>query len=106
MAANANGWALFHASGPSSSDDRRIGLAVRYIRPDTPSTGSRRDFAMLMRGADRVGTRINVVPPPGGLTLAHLALYEEVLAAQSEVLADGIDGDNTLYSGIERAAHA
>ena len=97
---------LFHASGPNSSDDRRISLAMRYIRPDTPSTGLHRDFAMLMRGADRVGNRINLVPPPGSFTPAHLALYEEVLAAQTEVLADGIDDDNALYSGIERAAHA
>ena len=97
---------LFHASGPNSSDDRRIGLAMRFIRPDTPSTGPRRDFAMLMRGADRVGNRINVVPPPGSFTPEHLALYEEVMTAKSKVLGDGIDGDNTLYSGIERAAHA
>ena len=97
---------LFHASGPNSSDDRRLGLAMRFIRPDTPSTGPCRDFAMLMRGADRVGNRINVVPPPGSFTPAHLALYEEVMAAKSKVLGDGIDGDNTLHSGTERAAHA
>ena len=65
---------LFHASWPNSSDDRRLGLAMRFIRPDTPSTGRRRDFAMLMRGVDRGGNRINVVPPPGSFTPAHLAL--------------------------------
>ncbi len=89
---------LFHASGPNETDDRRIGLALRYIRPDTPSTGRSRDFAMLMRGADRVGNRINVVPPPGSFTPAHLALYEEVLATQTEVLADGIEDGAALYA--------
>lgn len=95
---------LFHASGPNETDDRRIGLALRYIRPDTPSTGQQgRDFAMLMRGADRFGHRINVMPPPGSFTPANLALFEEVLAAQTEVLADGIDDGTALYAGIENA---
>ena len=90
---------LFHASGPNTSADRRIGLVLRFIRPDTPSQG--KDFAMLMRGADRIGNRINVVPPPGSFTPDKLALYEEGLAAQTAALSAGIDADRALYDGIE-----
>jgi hypothetical protein len=38
---------------------------------------------------DRARNRINLVPPGGSFTDTGLALYEEVLKAQSETLADG-----------------
>jgi ectoine hydroxylase-related dioxygenase (phytanoyl-CoA dioxygenase family) len=88
---------MFHASGPNTSGDRRIGLVMRFIRPDTPATGKTRDYATLMRGCDRTRTRINVVPPPGSFTPAGLALYEEVLAGQSATLADGASEQVSLY---------
>ncbi|MEM1300818.1 MAG: phytanoyl-CoA dioxygenase family protein [Pseudomonadota bacterium] len=94
---------LFHASGPNTSDDRRIGLVMRYIRPDTPAAG--KDFAVLMRGADRVGNRINVVPPPGSFTAEKLALYEEGLALQAAYLSEGLEDGRALYDGIEGRAN-
>ncbi|MEO0390621.1 MAG: phytanoyl-CoA dioxygenase family protein [Pseudomonadota bacterium] len=95
---------LFHGSGPNTSHDRRIGLVLRFIRPDTPSTGQQKDYAMLMRGADRVGTRINVVPPQGSFTPAHMALYDEITGVQTQVLADGIADGTHLYDSKD-AAH-
>ncbi|MBK0399307.1 phytanoyl-CoA dioxygenase family protein [Limibaculum sp. M0105] len=89
---------LFHASGPNVTDDRRIGLVVRYIRPDTPSTGVGRDYAMLVRGCDRTLGRINMVPPSGDFSPAAIALYEEILAAQSATLSDGAEGGVSLYA--------
>ena len=86
---------LFHASGPNTSDDRRIGFAMRFIRPDTPS--QRRDYGMLVRGADRVGNRINVAPPDGAFTPAQLALYEEIQAAQDQTLSDGLAAPGEMY---------
>jgi len=80
---------LFHASGPNLSGDRRIGQVMRFIRPDTPATGTGLDYAVLARGCDRAQNRINLVPPAGSFTPAGLALYEEVLAAQAKTLADG-----------------
>ncbi|MEM0922201.1 MAG: phytanoyl-CoA dioxygenase family protein [Pseudomonadota bacterium] len=80
---------LFHSSGPNTSADRRIGFVMRFIRPDTPSTGKGLDYAMLMRGCDRSLSRINVVPPAGDFSDAALALYEEVLGAQAATLTDG-----------------
>ncbi|MEM7506598.1 MAG: phytanoyl-CoA dioxygenase family protein [Pseudomonadota bacterium] len=80
---------LFHASGPNTTDDRRIGCVMRFIRPDTPVTGKGCDYAMLMRGCDRSQSRINVVPPAGDFSAEALALYEEVMAAQALTLTDG-----------------
>jgi ectoine hydroxylase-related dioxygenase (phytanoyl-CoA dioxygenase family) len=96
---------LFHASGPNATEDRRIGLVLRFIRPDTPATGDAPDFAMLVRGADRTRRRINLAPPPGSFTAARLALYEEVLAAQAGTLADGAGDAVALYAPTEEATH-
>ena len=94
---------LFHGSGPNVSDDRRIGLVMRYIRPDTPATGPGKDYAMLVRGIDRYATRINVVPRPGSFTPAQMQLYDEVAGVQENVLAAGLDTSRQLYDKAEVA---
>ena len=40
------------ASYPNQTDDRRIGLAIRYIPPDTQQQFSDQDSAALVRGVD------------------------------------------------------
>src|SRR5215475_6794618 len=45
---------LVHGSGPNSSSDRRIGLAMRYIPPHVHQL-KLRDSAMLVRGRDTHG---------------------------------------------------
>lgn len=89
----------FHASGPNTTGDRRIGLVIRYIRPDTPSTGQGKDFGVMMRGVDRHSIRANIAPLAGDFTAAQMSLYKEVTAAQAEVLAGGLDSADALYAG-------
>lgn len=88
---------LFHSSGPNMTSDRRIGLVLRFIRPDTPATGDNADYAVLVRGVDRVGIRRNMAPGSGNFTPDQLRLREEVTASQMDVLADGLDPDTELY---------
>ena len=45
---------LIHGSDPNLSNDRRIGLAIRYIPTHVRQTKAR-DSAMLVRGVDRYG---------------------------------------------------
>ncbi len=72
-----------HASAPNRSDDRRIGLAIRYIpagmKPadDVPMT------AMLVRGEDRQGNFTLAEPPSGVLTAPDLDRYA-VIAGQRD----------------------
>ncbi len=47
---------IAHASHPNQTDDRRIGLAIRYIPPDTRQAYSDQDSAALVRGNDRFGS--------------------------------------------------
>lgn len=43
---------LFHASHANASDERRVGLALRYITPQARQTLIAEDFATLVRGTD------------------------------------------------------
>ena len=44
---------MIHGSEPNVSDDRRIGLAIRYIPTDVQQISGLRDSATLVSGVDR-----------------------------------------------------
>ena len=46
---------LFHASDPNRSDDRRVGLAIRYVSTSMKQMDGARMSATLARGVDRFG---------------------------------------------------
>ena len=88
-----------HGSGPNSSDDRRIGFVVRYIRPDVAQEVGDTDYAMLVRGADRVGNFRHFAPPARAFSPESLALFDEISAAQGVVKMRGIkDGRKGIYA--------
>jgi non-haem Fe2+, alpha-ketoglutarate-dependent halogenase len=67
---------LFHGSNPNRSDDRRIGMAIRYVSARTKNVGPSRTNAVLVRGENRYG---NFDPMDGP---AGLFLPDEVAAAE------------------------
>ncbi len=54
---------MFHASAPNKSSDRRIGLAIRYIKTSMKQIGGEKGHAMLASGQDNYG-HFELVPPP------------------------------------------
>jgi len=88
---------MFHASGPNRSADRRIGAVVRYVTPAVRQEVGARDYAMLVRGADRGHNWIHVAPPAAAFDRPAMALYEEILADRSLTLARGADQPLGLY---------
>ncbi len=80
---------MFHASGPNSSSDRRIGVAIRYVTPGVRQLVAARDYVLPARGADRSGNWIHVSPPEEDFGAASLALYDQVCADQLVALAEG-----------------
>ena len=46
---------IAHASHPNQTDERRIGLAIRYVPPDARQQLAEKDSATLVRGEDRYG---------------------------------------------------
>lgn len=94
---------LFHASGPNRSDDRRIGMAIRYVTPSVEQTIAARDYAMLVRGADHSRNWINIAPPQSLFAPASLALYDRILADQAAALTAGAEQAVGLYNGEQKA---
>ncbi len=94
----------FHASGPNLSDDRRIGMAIRYVTPGVREQAGGRDYAMLVRGVDDHGGWINVAGARALLHPADLALYERILADQAKSLAAGVEDKVAMYRAAPKPA--
>ncbi len=86
-----------HGSGPNMSDDRRIGLVIRYVAPEVMQEVAERDYATLVRGADRIGNFINIARTQGNFTPAALDMFNEVRAARAQALMKDATGKNRMY---------
>jgi hypothetical protein len=88
----------FHASGANQSDDRRIGMAIRYVTPEVRDHAPGRDWAMPVRGEVPAGGWDCIAGPRDLFHPADLALYDRILAGQSETLAAGAMQEVGLYN--------
>jgi ectoine hydroxylase-related dioxygenase (phytanoyl-CoA dioxygenase family) len=81
---------LVHGSAPNLSQDRRIGLAIRYLPTHVRQT-KERDSAMLVRGADRY-RHFDLEPRPrADLDEAALAAHAEATGRKFAVLYQGTE---------------
>lgn len=87
-----------HGSGPNRSDDRRIGLAIRYLNPNARQLVAERDYAMPARGQDGAGNFVPVAPPRSLFAKDALALYAQVRRDQTKALAQGAKTSVPLYA--------
>ncbi|WP_039019921.1 phytanoyl-CoA dioxygenase family protein [Halocynthiibacter namhaensis] len=94
----------FHASGPNRSDDRRIGLAIRYVTPEVRDGLPGRDYAMLVRGTDAARGWVNIAGPRDVFHRADLSLYDKIIQDQQATLTAGAEHDIALYAGKEASA--
>jgi len=81
---------LVHGSRANETDDRRIGLAIRYI-PTHVRQIKLRDSAMLVRGADDHGNFDWEPEPATSLDAAALAAHGDAMARQVAALYSGTD---------------
>lgn len=89
---------MFHGSGPNVSDDRRIGIAIRYVTPEVAQEMADKDYAMLVRGCDRVGNFMNYKGAEQPFSPASLALWDEIKTEQMKALGAG--AEQRLYSDM------
>jgi non-heme Fe2+,alpha-ketoglutarate-dependent halogenase len=82
---------LFHGSEPNRSDDRRIGLAVRYIPTRLKQAVGQRDWATLVRGKDTYHHFEPEHVPKRDLEPEALAFHKAVTEEQVRVLYRGTD---------------
>ncbi|MBO89166.1 MAG: phytanoyl-CoA dioxygenase [Rickettsiales bacterium] len=69
---------IAHASAPNRSDDRRIGLALRYVTPSVRQVTGVPDAATLVRGKDKNGNFEMEPAPEYDMAPAAVALHERV----------------------------
>lgn len=81
---------LAHGSGPNTTGDRRIGLAIRYIPPHVRQLKVR-DSATLVRGVDRFGHFDDEPVPRADLDDAAIAAHRDAAARQVKALYSGTD---------------
>ena len=82
---------LVHGSEPNRADDRRIGLALRYMPTHVRQVAGARDSATLVRGVDRHGHFELEQAPEFDLSPAARARHAAITAAQAATLYRGTD---------------
>ncbi len=95
---------LVHGSGNNTTDKPRLGLAVRYIRPELRQTGLR-DSALLVRGEDNCGHFDHEQPPAGEFDSAAVAQFKDAIARPSGAgNSKGLEGleSQRVEAGHER----
>jgi hypothetical protein len=56
---------MFHASGPNTTNERRLGVAIRYVAPSMKQTSGDKLLVSQVAGKDDYG-HFEVMPPPAG----------------------------------------
>lgn len=82
---------LFHASGPNTTDDRRIGSAIRYIKPSMKQRSGDRSLVSLVAGEDRYGHFTIAEPPRGRLLEEDFERCRRDQEIKRRVLYEGAD---------------
>lgn len=88
---------MFHASGPNRSNNRRIGVAIRYVTPEVKQQFGERDYAMMARGKDDGGNWIHLTPPSYNFDAGNMAIYEHIRQQQMNILMRGTKQQTHLY---------
>ncbi len=81
-----------HASEPNRSNERRIGVAIRYIAPHVQQLNADHDSAWLVRGEDRYGHFVHETPPQADMDPAALAEHARIMKLRQGVLYKGVQG--------------
>ncbi len=84
---------LFHGSGPNTTDDRRIGAAIRYIKTSMKQRSGDKSLVALVSGEDRYGHFTIADAPKGRLLEEDFELCRQDSAIKRRVLYEGADTD-------------
>ena len=82
---------LFHASGPNSTNDRRIGSAIRYIKASMKQLDDTKSLVAHVSGEDRWQNFKVAGAPRGRLNEADFQLCREDVIAKQPILYAGTD---------------
>lgn len=81
---------IFHASAPNASDDRRIGLSIRYIPTHIRQVAGFHDTVALVRGVDEYGHYGHEPRPPADFDPEMLAIHRRYAEGQAKNLTQDL----------------
>lgn len=94
---------MFHGSDDNASNERRVGVAVRYMPTRVkPLEGLPRDSVMLVRGTDRYGHFDHETGPARDLDPAAVALHRRVTATYAEINRQAVAKHNEIVAAAAR----
>jgi non-heme Fe2+,alpha-ketoglutarate-dependent halogenase len=82
---------IAHASSPNVTDERRIGLSLHYMPPQTSQLNSDWDCASLVRGVDRYRNFEHAPVPACDFDPVTVAYHEKATTAMRELLFKGAE---------------
>ncbi len=82
---------IAHASGPNDSDDRRIGISMHYMPPDTKQIVGNWDSAALVRGQDDFKHFEPTPVPRNDFDPDAVQFHEKATLAMRSVLYSGAE---------------
>lgn len=77
---------LFHSSGPNKTNDRRIGVAIRYLKPSMKQQSGDRSLVALVSGSDQYNNFKIAAPPLTRLADADFDLCRHDKAIKDRIL--------------------
>tara|TARA_Y100000589_G_scaffold290741_1_gene293636 strand:- start:820 stop:1755 length:936 start_codon:yes stop_codon:yes gene_type:complete len=80
---------LFHASGPNKTPNRRVGVAIRYIKPSMKQTNGAKSLVTLVAGQDKFNHFTSVGSPKGWLSEDDFKLCAIDSESKREILYEG-----------------
>ena len=86
-----------HGSGPNQSDDRRIGVAIRYVSAKMRKAGGVKDYAISARGTFDDDSFTTYAPPSTLFSKNSMAKYEEIRTEQAKVMMAGAKKGSEIY---------
>ncbi|MBO89014.1 MAG: phytanoyl-CoA dioxygenase [Rickettsiales bacterium] len=82
---------MWHASKPNKTNNRRVGVAFRYITPAARQERVNTDFATLLRGEDKYGHFQAEVPPVATMHPDAVAEHQRIANIQGQIYLSGTD---------------
>ena len=82
---------MWHASKPNETNERRVGVALRYITPEARQKRVKKDFATLLRGEDHYGHFQPEVLPRVTINPDAVEEHQCIANVQGQIYLSGTD---------------
>ena len=89
---------MIHGSGANTSDDRRIGVVMRFLSPHVKKPNNAPDYGVAMRGNCDTGNFTLCHAPKCLFNPEDLLIYEEIRTEQARVMMAGAEGKAAMYA--------